>query len=585
MADHRKEGPALQPLARAIAIVAALAAWCATGPEASIVAQARAASGSVAADDASSSRAGKRRWPFTRGTDDDAGSEGGVGMVLDGTGGVIMVAKVVPGGPAARAGVRAGDRIVAIAGEEIATGTAVAKVVVKIRGKVGAKLRLQVQANGGAPREVEITRASMKALFPGRAPAPLVARQDAALLAVGEGRHYGVLFHGQPRPDQDVTYSWIVAPATGTLAEAEGVTTGTGLVRASAGGTTIQVGEWRMDLEPWPSKGAWIVAKSTLPLAQADAATWRTVDLAVATFVLPRPAPAQSTRHWPEGPCALTVVATLDGKPLANHRLSLELREPSGATMPSVMATTSDKGEAVFSLPTGTWTATRVLENAVGPGRDVAFAGQLRAPAAAGQCGAGSPARMALDLAAHAPEAKPSLPQVAFDNPLVGKPLPDVAIRRWLGDANGEPGDGQALLLFAWATWCGPCKRVLPTMSELAARHGQSGLRVVLASVDRDEGALIDAWEAMPPGGAPVAWAGTDLLDSLDARGIPTAVLVDGQGVVRAIHTGAGASLAAWEAAVLPLLAETHGATKGASVGAKAAKGSKGSKGGRPGKH
>lgn len=582
MADDRKIRQTLQPLARTIAIATGLAA-CLGGGTAGPGGRAWAAPAAAAMGDAAAARHGKGRWPFTRGSDEDAGGEGGVGMVLDGTGGVIVVAKVVPGGPAARAGVRAGDQIVSIAGEAIPTGTPVAKVVVKIRGKVGAKLQLQVQAREAAPRDVEITRASMKALFPSRAPAPLVARQDVALLAVGEGRHYGVLFHGQPKPDQDVTYSWVAAPSTGSLADGDGVTNGTGQVRASATGTTIQIGEWRMDLEPWPSKGAWIVAKSSLPLAQADAATWRSVDLAVATFVLPRPAPALGTRSWPEGPCALTVLPTLEGKPLPHHRLMLELREPSGATMPTQLAQTNDRGEAVFSLPTGNWTVTRLLENAVGPGRDAAFAGQLRTPATSSQCGPGSPARMTVELAAHATEAKPSLPPQAFDNPLVGKPLSDIAIRRWLGDAAGEPGDGQALLLFAWATWCGPCKRVLPMMSELAARHGQAGLRVVLASVDRDEGALIDAWEAMPRGGAPVAWAGTDLLDALDARGIPTAVLVDGKGIVRAVHTGAGASIAAWEAAVLPLLAEgaptgKHAAAKDAATKGGAAKGSKSGK-------
>ena len=564
MVEHRKRARSLQPLTRMIAIALGLAT-CGVGGV-SPLGSAPAWAASVAAPASEGAAAGrtKGRWPFTRGTDEDASGEGGVGMVLDGTGGVIMVAKVVPCGPAAKAGVRAGDRILAIAGEDVATGTAVAKVVIKIRGKVGERLRMQVQAAGAAPREVEITRASMKALFPSRAAAPLIAQQDVALLAVGEGRHYGVLFHGQPKPDQDVTYSWVSAPSKGSLADGEGVSTGTGLVRASAAGTTIQIGEWQMDLEPWPSKGAWIVAKSTLPVAQADASTWRSVDLAIATFVLPRPAPAQTNRYWPEGPCTLTVIATLNAKPLANHRLTLELRDAGGATMPTPLATTNAKGEATFALPAASWTATRVLENAVGPGRDAAFAGQLRGPATSAQCDAATPARMELELAALANEAKASLPPAAFDNPLVGKPLPDIAVRRWLGDAAGEPGDGQALLLFAWATWCGPCKRVLPTMSELAARHGQHGLRVVLASVDRDEGALIDAWDAMPRGGAPVAWAGTDLLDSLDARGIPTAVLVDGQGIVRAVHTGTGASLAAWEAAVMPLLAERSGAGHGA---------------------
>ena len=92
MVEHRKIARSLQPLTRMIAIALGLAT-CGVGGV-SPLGSAPAWAASVAAPASEGAAAGrtKGRWPFTRGTDEDASGEGGVGMVLDGTGGVIMVA-------------------------------------------------------------------------------------------------------------------------------------------------------------------------------------------------------------------------------------------------------------------------------------------------------------------------------------------------------------------------------------------------------------------------------------------------------------------------------------------------------------
>lgn len=46
---------------------------------------------------------------------------------------------------------------------------------------------------------------------------------------------------------------------------------------------------------------------------------------------------------------------------------------------------------------------------------------------------------------------------------------------------------GAPVLLNVWATWCEPCRHELPILDALRARHAPKGLRVVAASVDRDE--------------------------------------------------------------------------------------------------
>lgn len=90
---------------------------------------------------------------------------GGVGLELsiDERTGTLTVATPMPGGPAARAGILAGDRVVAIDGETTA-GMALRDAVARLRGDPGAAVTLSVaaadgsRADGAAARDVRLVR-------------------------------------------------------------------------------------------------------------------------------------------------------------------------------------------------------------------------------------------------------------------------------------------------------------------------------------------------------------------------------------------------------------------------------------------
>jgi len=44
---------------------------------------------------------------------------------------------------------------------------------------------------------------------------------------------------------------------------------------------------------------------------------------------------------------------------------------------------------------------------------------------------------------------------------------------------------GNVILLKVWATWCGPCRKEMPTLDRLQARLGGSQFQVIALSVDR----------------------------------------------------------------------------------------------------
>lgn len=91
-----------------------------------------------------------------RGTFDGIGAE----VTMENKEVVIMAP--LPGSPAERAGIRPGDRIVAVNGQPT-LGMTLNEVVTRIRGPRGTKVRITIQHKGeDTPLELEITRAEVK---------------------------------------------------------------------------------------------------------------------------------------------------------------------------------------------------------------------------------------------------------------------------------------------------------------------------------------------------------------------------------------------------------------------------------------
>ena len=95
---------------------------------------------------------------------------------------------------------------------------------------------------------------------------------------------------------------------------------------------------------------------------------------------------------------------------------------------------------------------------------------------------------------------------------------------------------GRPLLVNFWATWCPPCVKELPMLSEFAAQQGAKGIQVVGLAVDKSEAVL--RFLQRQPVQFPVAIAmpgGLGLSRSLGnlQGGLPFTVLFDVKGQVR----------------------------------------------------
>ena len=94
---------------------------------------------------------------FQRLTERSTGAYSGVGLEITSENGLVRVISPMDGGPAARAGVQAGDIISSINGES-ASGLTVAQVSEKLRGEAGETVTVTFLREGEEPRDIVITR-------------------------------------------------------------------------------------------------------------------------------------------------------------------------------------------------------------------------------------------------------------------------------------------------------------------------------------------------------------------------------------------------------------------------------------------
>lgn len=139
-----------------------------------------------------------------------------------------------------------------------------------------------------------------------------------------------------------------------------------------------------------------------------------------------------------------------------------------------------------------------------------------------------------------------------FETPdlLVGDPAPSLAVTNWVkGEEVSSFRTGHTYVVEFWATWCAPCIRGMPHLTELQEQH-EGDVTIIGVNIwERDEGdARIDRvtdWVAQREDmGYTVAIDGSKKMEEEwmkagGRNGIPSAFIVDGSGTVAWIgHPG-----------------------------------------------
>jgi len=96
---------------------------------------------------------------------------------------------------------------------------------------------------------------------------------------------------------------------------------------------------------------------------------------------------------------------------------------------------------------------------------------------------------------------------------------------------------GKVVVLDFWATWCVPCRVVIPKLGDLQARYGAQGLAVVgMSTEEAQDVALFARRTAMPYAVGVDRHAETTRLYGVIS--LPTLVIIDKRGIVREVAVG-----------------------------------------------
>jgi len=107
-----------------------------------------------------------------------------------------------------------------------------------------------------------------------------------------------------------------------------------------------------------------------------------------------------------------------------------------------------------------------------------------------------------------------------------------------LNSIDGEPYDiagarGHWVFVHFWATWCGPCKREMPTIQRMINTLKARRIEFVMVNTAETEDEVFTFLAAVAPDVTPLMDAQGLVTEHWQPRGLPASFLVDPQGQIR----------------------------------------------------
>jgi len=122
---------------------------------------------------------------------------------------------------------------------------------------------------------------------------------------------------------------------------------------------------------------------------------------------------------------------------------------------------------------------------------------------------------------------------------LGGKNAPPLKLKNMDGDvfdlANSK---GHWVFVHFWASWCGPCRKEMPTIQTLATQFPADKLEVVLVNTAESDDTVFSFIGIVAPDLTPLLDYDGLVTEAWQPRGLPSTYLVDPQGKLRYLALG-----------------------------------------------
>ena len=147
-----------------------------------------------------------------------------------------------------------------------------------------------------------------------------------------------------------------------------------------------------------------------------------------------------------------------------------------------------------------------------------------------------------LSIQVSADNSTPTLPKSELPRGIIsvdGRDAPALV----LNDINGDSFDlsqyrGKWVFTHFWASWCGPCRREMPTIQAIAGEFRDSGLSIVLINTSEDEDTVFDFLGTVAPDMNSLLDSDGKVTEQWQPRGLPSTYFVDPEGKLRYIALG-----------------------------------------------
>jgi len=112
-----------------------------------------------------------------------------------------------------------------------------------------------------------------------------------------------------------------------------------------------------------------------------------------------------------------------------------------------------------------------------------------------------------------------------------------------LKDIDGETYDikssrGKWVFVHFWATWCGPCRKEIPTIQDVIAKFKGTNLDIAIINTSESEDTVFNFLGLLAPDITPLMDSDGLVTERWQPRGLPATYFVDPQGKLRYLALG-----------------------------------------------